>query len=46
MEPEIHGDDSNATMEARRGKRLLFWVVVLFLAINGAILYRVFVGSP
>lgn len=45
MGPEIHGDDADAEMAARRGKRLLFWVVVLFLAINGAILYKVFVGS-
>jgi hypothetical protein len=30
--------------QARRGKRLLFLVVFLFLALNAALLYKVFVS--
>jgi hypothetical protein len=37
-------DNQEPSPEARRGRQILYWVIVVFLAINIAVLYRVIVG--
>jgi hypothetical protein len=37
-------DNQEPSPEASRGRWILFWVIVVFMAINAAVLYRVVVG--
>lgn len=42
MKHQSSKNESEREFQTKRGKSILFWVVVFFLAINAAILYKVF----